>query len=474
MLALTPYRTAFVCLLILFLLGNTIFLTTAPALMGDEASEGENVYELLQADHLVVTGERSYIGPFIDYVRVPFIALFGYTALAIRLPMLIVSVLTFLCLQAVLRKIFDEEVSLYGLTFFAFSPIYLTQQRLGWAITLLPFFAILIAFIAIRKGKHVPMLTGLASGVALSSHIMFFGTLIGVVTGLSASAIKSFKKLLSFWPAIIGFWAGFSMQFMVLVFNKEDQGDTAATTKLFSQRLHDLPDLIPQIISGSSYVASYTGKEFSPLIIQIILWAVLLLALLSLALLRRSKAIIYMWVGLLVQLLVLLYMIDRYTLRYFTVPVLWVWLLAGLGFGFLVSLLPKNLSVWKIYAAPVLGFLFLLWSVFTILIPYMRTGGSVADFSLGNRTDSASALVDIRPLLMCIQGQGYMYSDNIHIYNRLQYISHSNSSVQFASDKDKKKAQWIIRYRSAKDMSTTREGELCPALEHFRVLPYQR
>ena len=133
----------------LFLLFAIVFgshLTTLPALMGDEGSEGENVYQLLQADSITFMGERSYIGVLIDYVRVPFVWVFGYTTWALRLPMYGFMLATFWLAAYVLNKWLPPEAVPFALVGIFFSPIFLTHQRLAWAVTLFPWFVFLILY----------------------------------------------------------------------------------------------------------------------------------------------------------------------------------------------------------------------------------------------------------------------------------------------------------------------------------------
>ncbi|MDP3997081.1 MAG: hypothetical protein U1C49_02485 [Candidatus Andersenbacteria bacterium] len=55
-------RVWLVVMLGLFVVVNSLYLGSVPGLMGDEGSEGENVYEILHAESLItVQGERSYI-----------------------------------------------------------------------------------------------------------------------------------------------------------------------------------------------------------------------------------------------------------------------------------------------------------------------------------------------------------------------------------------------------------------------------
>lgn len=88
-------NAAHIALFIFFLIAHAAWLHRVPGLIGDEASEGENVYQILQSHTLVLQGERSYIGPLIDYLRVPFIFVFGYTALGLRAAVLVFALATY-------------------------------------------------------------------------------------------------------------------------------------------------------------------------------------------------------------------------------------------------------------------------------------------------------------------------------------------------------------------------------------------
>jgi hypothetical protein len=101
----------------------------------------------------------------------------------------------------------------------------------------------------------------------------------------------------------------------------------------------------------------------------------------------------------------------------------------------------------------------------------LRTGGSVADFSLGNRTDSAAAVVDVRPLLACLRGagpaSGGVSSENVHIYNRLLYLSHEYEDLVVIPEKEAKSAELLVHYRLPTNPAVAEE--LCPNLRHFVV-----
>ena len=195
--------------------------------------------------------------------------------------------------------------------------------------------------------------------------------------------------------------------------------------------------------------------------------------------LRRRGGQLFL-AGVLVHAGVLLFMIDRFTLRYFVTFVLAVWLLAGLGTGWILGLVARSRFVpngrGHAFAAASVAVGLGVWFAVGVLIPFLRTGGSTADFSLANRTDSAAALVDVRPLLACLSEAGPVYTENVHIWNRLQYVSHGRRDIQVLTESDAAAAKWLVHYREpagergAEDC-TAASAERCPELKHFCVLP---
>lgn len=463
----TRRRAPLLLIFALFLFANTIYLHRVPGLLGDEGSEGQNVHELLTSDELPIRGERSYIGAALDYVRVPFVGLFGYSTLALRLPMLLASAAFFWLAASVLTRLFGEFTAPFALAAMTFSPAYLAYQRLGWAITLLPLFGMLTLYLLWYRSPRSPLLTGLAAGVGVSTHILFLPTLPALLFAWVVLQARRLKEAISWWPALVGFWAGFGMQFAILRTFLDDQGDPAAVAALFSDRLRDLPAVLPLVLSGSAFVAQYTGAAFSATTIKSVSVAIIALAVAALLFGRRRMSAWAWAAGLTVHLLSLTYIIKYFSLRYFVVSVLGMWALAGAGIGCLLELLLKR-TPRALSAAPV--FLALLLTGFTgwtLLLPYLRSGGSTGTFSLGNRTDEAAALVDLRPLLACVGSSGPVFSESIHIRNRFEYLEHGREDVTLAQSAAD--ARWIITYRTAETLR--RADEKCPDLRHFRVVP---
>ena len=501
-----------IILFLLFIVANAAYLHRVPGLLGDEGSEGENVYLWHQAlrdkqagEHInsivFVLGERSYIGPLPDYVRIPFVAAFGYTALALRLPILIISLLTFWLALQVFTTSFGNQAGLLAATAMLFSPVYLTYQRLGWAITVLPFFALLLIWLLQGRVRHKALLVGLIAGLGLHIHILFLPTLVAIVvtaiiswkvqklstmwqqkTPFLTGVRQMLQESLTWWPAPVGFMAGFGTQLVALLQQTEDQGDPSAVAEAVSERFAALPDLLPLLISGSSFIARYTGQEFAPGVIVAATCLLGVLVIFALLMGKSKKAAWLLLFGLALHLVILMYMIDRFTLRYFVVFVLGVWALSGVGLwqiirrgiGFFSSGLRQNGAGQRLaeVGSVVLSGLLVLVSAAFILLPFLQTGGSVNTFSLGNRTNSAADLVDTGSLLHCLRGAGTVTSENVHIFNRLQFYSHEYSDLEVVPDTALADALYLVHYRLPAQ-AVPAEQELCPKLAHFIVARQQ-
>ena len=491
-----PEKKAVTILLLLFVIINTAYLHRVPGLMGDEASEGANVcekLEILTGDATkarageLLQGERSYIGPAIDYGRLPFIWLFGATPLALRLPMLLAAGVTFWLSASVFRRLFGADTALLILAVVFFSPMYLTMHRLGWAITLQFFFAVLIIWLLTNAMRWRYFLAGAAAGLGLHNHILFLPTLTGILVALSGTSLWPMlsRKTLPRWPAfkraliaavslLVGLALVFSTQYVALRADTSDQGDPAAVAELVGERTTAFFAAAPLYLSGSSYIARYTGQELTSQWRLAVTTMLFVLCLIALAWAKQRRSV-WLWaLGLAVHLALLLTMIDRFTLRYFTVFSLGAWVLAAVG---LATLLPvvnipmlRNIGTERVTGFVAVGLALVLSMFFavSVLLPFLQTGGSTNDFSLGNRTNSAADLADTRPLITCLRGQGTVSSENVHIWNRLQYVSHHYPDVQVLPEQQLAEADFTAHYRDGKtDVDPT--AELCLDLPHFIV-----
>ena len=258
------------------------------------------------------------------------------------------------------------------------------------------------------------------------------------------------------------------MQAAILSIMKDDQGDPSQTTQLFSERIADFWEALPLYATGSSFVAQYTGIEFSPSAILAIFLLLSIGMLLAFVLVRTRIPWIIASITAL-HTFGILYMIDRYSLRYFVITALGIWLLAGLGYGAVLERLTKKLPVFS-FAPIAVALCLLVWSVFSTLIPFLKTGGSVAQFDLGNRTTSASPFVDDRPLIACLRGKGAVFSEVEPIQNILLYRSHQYDDLVVVDEGSKKTAQFIVAYASEQEAPKSNADLACPEASLFRVI----
>jgi hypothetical protein len=181
--------------------------------------------------------------------------------------------------------------------------------------------------------------------------------------------------------------------------------------------------------------------------------------------------------GLVVLLLVLLYLIFQFSLRYFVSLVLGFWALAGVGLGgSLALLLRERWPTWPAAASLLLALGLTAWSASVVLLPFLQFGGRTNEFSIGRRSDNAAALVDTRQLLRCLSGAGPVYSTSVHIQNRLRYLSYDarNNLDVVLEHEPKQRAVWVVSYRLEGEENPHAEFERCPELRHWKVIARDR
>lgn len=76
--------------------------------------------------------EYGQMSALLSYLMVPFIKIFGFSTVVIRIPTLIVSLAGILCLYLFTRSVFNKNVALFVLAFAAINPWHIMQSR--WAL----------------------------------------------------------------------------------------------------------------------------------------------------------------------------------------------------------------------------------------------------------------------------------------------------------------------------------------------------
>jgi hypothetical protein len=298
------------------------------------------------------------------------------------------------------------------------------------------------------------------------------GLAVAVIPFIVSALIKNFsvhylsKLATSILLASIGFWAAFGMQYANLVLYKNDQGNIEKNARNFSARLSDLPILAPKFISGSIYITSYTAQPFSPNF-DVTTTSILIPIIISGILLSKKRWLILAWIlGLAIHIVVLTYMIEYYAIRYFIITSLFFWTLSGIALGLHFDRYKMNQAGYIFAIALALSLS--IFNFKNIIFEFNVTGGSTDNFSISNsRYDSASAFVSINPLLACIADKSDVFSNNIHIRNRLIFLANGNKNISIATQK--KDVRWLVKYRMPDDKP--RQADYCPNLSHFSVEP---
>ena len=155
-----------------------------PGFSADEATIGYNAYSVLQTwrdeyGELLPLSFRSfsdYQAPLYTYVTIPFIAIFGLTELAVRLPSALAGIGAVALVYLLLSKLFqDKRLALFGAFFLAISPWHIFFSRGAWQTNLATFLMTLGVYlfvVGLRNGKMLPfsILAFLASLYAYQSQ----------------------------------------------------------------------------------------------------------------------------------------------------------------------------------------------------------------------------------------------------------------------------------------------------------------
>jgi dolichyl-phosphate-mannose-protein mannosyltransferase len=464
-------RVVLLVLFVFFSVASAAYLHRVPGLIGDEGLEGEHAYQLLRGTENPLLGINSYISVWTDYLRLPFLTLFGTSALAVRLPMFLFSFATFWLAWAVLQKLFGARVALIALTLALFSPPYLLYQRLGWEWTLFPFFALLTLALLMHRGRHAPLLAGMSAGLGASTHVLFIATVVGLLISWVLRFVRRPRELLFWWPFIPGFMAVFGFQLAILSIHREDQPPLSRLLATLPDRLMDVPAVLTHFLSGSAYVALYTGHGLNIPAMQTVTGVLLLLCVAAVFLGERKKQARAWALGIAIGLFVATVMIDHHAMRYFFLFTLGVWTLAGVGLGKVLSRV-QTIASFPHISAITLALLLLFWSATQAFVPYLKTGGSDRSFSFGSRTNTAADFADIRLLVACLRTTGTVYAVEPQIRNRLVFLSHGNPDISITDNAED--ARWLVEYGTRKTERDVGGTAPCPTLKHFRIIEHKR
>lgn len=169
--------------------------TNPPSLSWDEVSIGYNAYTILNFG-MDEHGVRMPIGAFIAYgdykptfpvyVTVPFIAIFGLSELAVRLPSALFGIATVLLLYFFVKELFvnSKNIALLSAMLLAISPWHIMLSRAGFEANIAAFFVLLGVYLIIsarrNPGLWIYAFLPFVAGMYTFNSARFAGPLIAV------------------------------------------------------------------------------------------------------------------------------------------------------------------------------------------------------------------------------------------------------------------------------------------------------
>lgn len=186
-----------------------------PSMYWDEVSQGYNSYSILETgkdEHqesfplarFIAFGD--YKAPVYIYADVPFIAMFGKTALGVRFPSALFGTATVLLAFFLVREIFykDKKRDVFALLsalFLAISPWHVQLSRVAYEGNIATFFTVLAAFLflfAVRRNMWwliASVVSFVLAFYAFNAHRVFIPLLVLLFGGLYFKNLWANKKI---------------------------------------------------------------------------------------------------------------------------------------------------------------------------------------------------------------------------------------------------------------------------------------
>ena len=178
------YETLICCIFIIGFLIRIIGITKYPAGFNqDEASAGYDAYSILKCGidrhgkvypiHFISWGSGQNV--LYSYLMIPFIAIFGLTKFAVRLPMAIVGCISLIITYKLLKR-HNKNLAIIGLAILAICPWHIMKSRWGLESNLFPdmiLWALYFIIIGIQEKKIRHYYIGI---IIMSLSVYSYGT----------------------------------------------------------------------------------------------------------------------------------------------------------------------------------------------------------------------------------------------------------------------------------------------------------
>ena len=174
-------KYALIICMLTAILSRIVFLADYPGGIGaDEAFAGYEAFSI--ANYGIDSWGYSYpvyfttwgsgMSALSSYMMAPFIKMFGLSTLTIRLPQMLMGILTVFVLYLLLRHTSDEKTALLGTFLLAVSPWHIMTSRYGMDANMAPALILLGVYFGVRgfeKGKYF-ILSALFWGLSLYTY----------------------------------------------------------------------------------------------------------------------------------------------------------------------------------------------------------------------------------------------------------------------------------------------------------------
>ena len=184
----------------------------------------DEAFAAREAWSLLVSGTDSFGYPWPMYLiawgsgmnvcntilMIPFIAIFGQHTWVFRLPQVIISILTIISVEKIMREIMDEETALWAMFLLAINPWHIMMSRWGLESNLAPGFLIfgLLFFIQGIKNEKYFLLSALFYGISLYCYATIW-TIVPFIVLLQAVYLLYVKKAkITIWTVGSGILLG--------------------------------------------------------------------------------------------------------------------------------------------------------------------------------------------------------------------------------------------------------------------------
>lgn len=187
-------------------------------LPGFQADEVMFVYDLWHPEaalsklgfhhHALPTMMMPYLGAFKSWLYLPIFAAFGYSAVVVRLPMLLLSAITIFLTGRLLRRIGGTTAAIIGVALLSTDVVFLITSVFDWGPVAIQNFLLVLGLVfALRwydtRQSRYAFLVGLAYGLALWNKALFLWNLSGLAIALLCVALPTVIRLWKWKPAAL-------------------------------------------------------------------------------------------------------------------------------------------------------------------------------------------------------------------------------------------------------------------------------